>query len=219
MAACARLFFAVLVAAIAPAAPLAAERIHKTLASPLVDEGTGPDGCTPELTGEGGPAKWEVRIERLLPDGKSLVETTRQAQDNRFPLCIADGPTAADAVVELQFVPHAGTMERVAGIVVRFADAQDYYVVHASVLARAVRFTRVINGTQTQLASRDAVIAIGRPHWLKVSAVGDVFTVWFNDERMFEVRDSQIRAPGRFGIWSKSDSFTSYGDLFITVPN
>lgn len=208
-----------LAAALAAGAPQAAERIHKTLASPLVDEGTGPDGCTPELTGEGSPANWQVRIERLLPDGKALVETTRQAQDNRFPMCIADGPTAANAVVELEFVPHAGTMERVAGIVLRFADAQDYYVVHASVLQRAVRFTRVINGTQTQLASRDVPIAIGQAHWLKVSAVDDVFIVFFNNERMFEVRDGQIAGAGRFGIWSKSDSFTSYGDLFITVPN
>src|SRR5690349_15642712 len=105
----------------APCVVQAAERIHKTLASPLVEEGTGPDGCTPELSGEGGPAEWQVRIERLLPDGKGLVETSRQTHDNRYPLCIADGPTAANAVVELQFVLHGGTMERAAGIVLRFA--------------------------------------------------------------------------------------------------
>jgi len=219
MAAYARLFIVALLAVAASGAPHAAERMHKTLASPLVDEGTGPDGCTPEVSGDGAPANWQVRIERLLPDGKSLVETTREAQDNRFPMCIADAPVAANAVVELEFVAHAGAMERVAGIVLRFADAQDYYVVHASVLQRAVRFTRVINGTRTQLATHDANIASGRTHWLKVSAVDDTFTVWFDNERMFEVRDSQITAPGRFGIWSKSDSFTSYGDLFITVQN
>jgi hypothetical protein len=220
MASCASLLVASMVAIVAAnSASTAAERIHKTLASPLVDEGTGPDGCTPELTGEGSPANWQVRIERLLPDGKALVETTRQARDNRFPLCIADTPEAANAVVELEFVPHAGTLERVAGIVLRFADAQDYYVVQASVLQRSVRFTRVINGTPTQLARRDVAIAIGRAHWLKVSAVDDLFIVWFNGERMFEARDNQIAAAGRFGIWSKSDSFTSYGDLFITVLN
>jgi hypothetical protein len=64
--------------ALSAATACAAERIHKTLASPLVDEGTGPDGCEPELTGRGGPVKWEVRIERFLPDGKALVEVSRR---------------------------------------------------------------------------------------------------------------------------------------------
>jgi hypothetical protein len=196
-----------------------AERIHKTFASPLVDEGTGPDGCSPELSGEGGPAEWQVRVERLLPDGKALVETSRQAHDNRHPLCIADSPAATNAVVELEFVLHAGTLERAAGIVLRFADAQDYYVVQVSALRRAVRFTRVVNGTQTQLANRNATIEAGRAHQLKVSAIDDVFQVWLNNEQMFEVRDDRIKEAGRFGIWSKSDSVTSYGDLFITVFN
>ena len=101
-------------------------------------------------------------MERLLPDGKALVETSRRAHDNRYPLCIADSPTAANVLVELAFVPHGGTLERAAGIVLRFADAQDYYVVQASSLQRAIRFTRVVNGTQTQLATRDAAIATGR---------------------------------------------------------
>jgi hypothetical protein len=200
-----------------PGASCGAERIHKWLSSPLVGEGNGPDGCTPEVSGEGGPVAWQVGMERLLPDGKALVETSRRAHDNRYPLCIADSPTVANVLVELAFVPHGGTLERAAGIVLRFADAQDYYVVQASALQRAIRFTRVVNGTQTQLATRDAAIATGRAHRLRVRAVGTEFTVWLDDERMFDVRDDRITAAGRLGIWSKADSFTSYGDLFITV--
>ena len=195
----------------------AAERIHKTLASPLVEEGTGPDGCEPELSGRGGPVKWEVRIERHLPDGKSLVETSRQPIDHRFPLCISDLPAAKNAEIELQFVTHTGSLERTAGIVLRFADAFDYYLVRADALANNVRLYRVTNGTQQQVAGADTPVRQGRPQTLKVRAVEDMFTVWLNGSKLFEQRDTQRAVSGRFGIWSKSDSVTSFGDLFVTM--
>ena len=200
-----------------PPVSFAAERIHKTLASPLVDEGSGPDGCEPELTGGGGPVKWEVRIERLLPDGKALVETSRRNQEDRYPLCVADLPLAKNAEVELEFVTRTGTLARTAGIVLRFADAQDYYVVRADALAGDVRLLRVINGMQSQLANAKAVVVQAKPNHLKVRLVDDTFTVWLAGKKLFEHRDSAITTAGRFGVWSRADSVTSFGDLFITV--
>jgi hypothetical protein len=198
-------------------ASFAAERIHKTLASPLVDEGSGPDGCEPELTGSGGPVKWEVRIERYLPDGKGLVEVSRNKDDERYPLCIADLPMAKNAEVELEFVTRAGTLARTAGIILRFADAQDYYAVRADALAGDVRLLRIINGTQSQLASAKAAVVQARPNHLKVRLVDDLFTVWLAGKKLFEHRDGAIKGAGRFGVWSRADSVTSFGDLFITV--
>jgi hypothetical protein len=32
-----------------------------------------------------------------------------------------------------------------------------------------------------------------------------------------ETHDAGIAAAGRFGVWSRADSRTSFGDLFITV--
>jgi hypothetical protein len=195
----------------------ATERIHKTLASPLVDEGSGPDGCEPELNGNGGPVKWEVRIERYLPDGKGLVEVSRRKDNERYPLCIAELPLARNAEVELEFVTRAGTLARTAGIVLRFADAQDYYVVRADALAGDVQLLRVINGTQSVLAGAKAAVVQTRPNHLKVRLVDDLFTIWLAGKKLFEHRDGAIKAAGRFGVWSRADSVTSFGDLFITL--
>src|SRR5271168_3916625 len=124
--------------------PGKAETLRRVLASPLVNEGSDPDGCTPAVSGLGGPALWEVRVERLLLDGKSLVEVSRQAEPNRFPLCIADRPVAKNAEVELSFVIHDGRIARAAGIVLRFADPQDFYVVEADALSGRVQFLRIV---------------------------------------------------------------------------
>jgi hypothetical protein len=197
--------------------PGAAETLRRVLASPLVNEGSDPDGCTPAVSGLGGPALWEVRVERLLLDGKSLVEVSRQAEPNRFPLCIADRPVAKNAEVELSFVVHDGTVARAAGIVLRFADPQDYYAVTTDALTGRVRLLRVVNGERHEIAGRSAPLAVGQAQTLKVKAVDDSFAVFLDGDGLFEARDGAIVPPGRFGLWSRADSLTSFGDLFITI--
>jgi hypothetical protein len=34
---------------------------------------------------------------------------------------------------------------------------------------------------------------------------------------LFDTTDTGIATPGRFGIGSRADSLTSFGDLFITI--
>jgi hypothetical protein len=194
----------------------AAATLHKVLASPLVEEGSGPDGCGPVLSGLGGPIRWEVRVERLLLDGKGLVEVTREANPNRFPLCIADLPVAKNAEIELSFVSHDGHIARAAGVVFRFADPQDYYVVEADALDGTVRFVRVINGERREIAAAAATLLPGIAQSLKIRAVGKKFVVALDGKTLFEAHDAGISSAGRFGIWSRADSLTVFGDLFIT---
>jgi hypothetical protein len=199
------------------AGPAGAEMQRRILASPLVEEGSAPDGCTPALNGLGGPVHWEVRVERFLPDGKSLVEASRIAEPNRFPLCIADRPVAKNAEVEMPFVVHEGGNARAAGIVLRFADPQDFYVVEADVLAGRVRLLSILNGERREIAEHAASLTIGEAHTLKVKATDNSFAVTVDDMDMFDAHDGGLIAPGRFGIWSQADSQTNFGDLYITV--
>ncbi|MFZ0423013.1 MAG: hypothetical protein WAL80_09070 [Xanthobacteraceae bacterium] len=194
-----------------------AEVLRRILASPLVEEGSGPDGCTPVLSGLGGPVRWEVRVERFLPDGKSLVEASHIAEPNRFPLCIADRPVAKNAEVELPFVAHAGGSARVAGVVLRFSDPQDFYVVEADGLAGQVRLLSIVNGERRDIAGHAASLTIGEAHMLTVKATDEHFAVALDGTNLFAVRDGGLTAPGRLGIWSRADSITSFGDLYITI--
>jgi hypothetical protein len=199
------------------AVPVAAETLHKVLASPLVEEGSDPDGCTPAISGLGGPSIWQVRIERLLLDGKALVEASRQAEPNRFPLCIADLPVVKNAEVELPFVLRTGGIARVAGIVFRFVDPQDFYFVEADAIAAGVRLVRIVNGERHELARHAAALVTGKALTLKIKAVDESFVVSLDGKLLFETQDTVTATPGRFGIWSRADSQTSFGDLFITL--
>jgi hypothetical protein len=199
------------------ARPVNAELLHIVLASPLVEEGSGPDGCTPALSGLGGPAVWQVRVERYLLDGKALIEASRIAEPNRFPLCIADRVAAKNAEVELPFVAHEGGSARVAGVVLRFADPQDFYVVEADALAGRVRFLSIINGERREIAGRDARLVVGKAETLGVKVIDNRFEITLDGKPLFEATDAGLTTAGRLGIWSRADSDTSFGDLFITV--
>src|SRR5580704_15634843 len=156
----------------------APKTLRVVLASPLVEEGSGPDGCTPAVSGFGGPAVWEVRVERYLLDGKSLVETSREAKSERFPLCIVSLPVAKNAEVELSFVTHDGaSLARAAGIVLRFADPQDFYAVEVDAVAGHVRLVRVINGERREIANSPAVLATGKAQSLRIKATNEDFAV------------------------------------------
>jgi hypothetical protein len=199
------------------ALPVAAETLHIVLASPLVEEGSGPDGCTPALSGLGGPPTWEVRVERYLLDGKALIEASRIAEPSRFPLCIADLPVTRNAAVELPFVAHEGGSARVAGVVLRFVDPQDFYVVEADALAGRVRLLSIINGERREIAGRDAKLIVGKAETLGVKAIDNRFEITLDGKPLFEAKDAGLTAAGRLGIWSRADSDTSFGDLFITI--
>jgi hypothetical protein len=211
-----RPLFAVVVAVVI-VVPAAAMTLRKVLSSPLVEVGSDPDGCTPAISGFGGPAVWQVQLERLLLDGKALVEMSRQPEPSRLPLCIADLPVVKNAEVELAFVAHEGRIARAAGIVLRFADPQDFYVVEADLLAGRVRLLRVLNGEYREITGRAGVLAMDRSQTLGVKIIDASFTVLLNGKVLFETHDDAIAAPGRVGVSSRADSFTSIGDLFITV--
>jgi hypothetical protein len=212
-----RALLAMVIIGCSVALPVEAQTLRKFLSAPFVEEGSESDGCTPAISGPGGLSMWQVRIERLLLDGKALVEVSRQAERNRFPLCIADRPVAKNAEVELSFVPHDGGIARAAGIVLRFADPQDFYLVEADAIAGSVRLVRVVNGERREIADHAAALAADEVHTLKIKAVDGSFAVSLDGELLLEMHDSGIIAPGRFGVWSKAGSQTSFGDLFITV--
>lgn len=148
--------------------PGAADPLRVVLSSPLVDEGSGPDGCTPAVSGFGKPAHWQVRVERFLLDGTALIEASHIADPSRFPLCIADRPVARNAEVEMSFVAHEGGSARVAGVVLRFADPQDFYVVEADEVAGTVRLISVVNGERRSIAAHAVSKTVGAARVLHV---------------------------------------------------
>ena len=116
-----------------------------------------PPGFSTALTGGGGPVAWVVQEDPLKQGaGKVLVQTSADSTSYRFPLCVADSFSAKDVNLSVRFAPISGKVDRAAGLVWRYRDADNYYVVRANALEGNVVLYKVEGGKRTDLKPTDA---------------------------------------------------------------
>jgi hypothetical protein len=87
--------------------------------------------------------------------------------------------------------------------------------VRANALEDNVRLYAVIDGDRRQFAGKSIKVASTQWHTLRLRAVGDRFTVYFDNELLFEATDRRITEPGQVALWAKADSVTEFVDLSI----
>ena len=121
-----------------------------------------PVAFQPMLTGKGGPVAWSVIDDPTAPAGaKVLAQTSKDKTDYRFPLAVFDQPALQDLDVAVRFKPVSGEVDRAAGIAVRLADRDNYYVVRANALEDNVRLYRVVKGDRQQFAGANVKVPSG----------------------------------------------------------
>jgi hypothetical protein len=180
------------------------------------DVGKLPAGFSTVLTGGGGPVIWVVKEDSSAPSGgKVLAQTSTDTTDYRFPLCVYDKVTARDVDVAVRLKAVSGKVDQAAGLVVRFRDKDNYYIVRANALEDNVRLYKVVGGSRKQFAGTKAKVSSGEWHTLKLTAKGNHFTVFFDGTQLFKADDDTFPEPGKVGLWTKADSVTYFDDLTI----
>jgi hypothetical protein len=178
--------------------------------------GRAPTGFTSAQTDGGQPAVWVVADDTSSRFGhRILAQTDNDKTGGRFPLCIYDAVIAKDVETSVQFKAVAGTVDQAAGLVVRYADKDNYYVVRANALEDNVRFYRVVKGKRIQIADKDIDVTLGLWHSLRLIARDSHFEVYLDGEKCLEADDKTFTAAGKVGVWTKADSVTYFDDLVI----
>jgi hypothetical protein len=143
----------------------------------------------------------------------------------RYPLAILDQPSFPNGEISVRMKPVDGKEDQAGGLVWRFRDANDYYVVRANALENNVAIYRVENGhwrplTPKGLAGGGNAVRHRVPcnSWsiLKVTFRGPVFSVYFNHRRIFQAEDASYQGPGKVGLWTKADSVTYFDDFRVS---
>jgi 3-keto-disaccharide hydrolase len=175
-----------------------------------------PAGFTTALTGRGSPGAWHIVEDPVAPSGgKVLAQTSADKTSYRFPLCVYDPLSATDVTVSVRFKTIAGTVDQAAGLIVRFKDPDNYYIVRANALENNVRLYIVKRGRRKQFAGVDTKIPGGQWQRLTLEVTGTHFRVFLNDLLLFEADDPTFRDAGKVGLWTKADSVTYFDDLTI----
>jgi hypothetical protein len=187
--------------------------------------GKTPPGFSTALTGGGGPVSWIIQEDQTAPSGgKVLVQTSADGASFRFPICVYDNFTAKDVVVSVKFKPISGKVDQAAGIVWRYQDKDNYYIVRANALENNVVLYKVEAGKRTDLKPIDAgLFAYGKKakvpkeQWseLRIVAKGNRFEVALNGDSLFVIEDDTFAESGKVGLWTKADSVTFFDNLTI----
>jgi hypothetical protein len=168
----------------------------------------------------GAPGKWIVQSEG---SNKYLSQTDADSTRSRFPLAVLSDINAADVDLSVRFRPVSGRVDQAAGLVWRYRDQDNYYIVRANALEDNVVLYKVEKGKRTDLPVKGEGRTYGKKsevpanQWstLRVVANGRLFEVHFNGTKLYEVEDATFSQPGKVGVWTKADSVTQFDDLTL----
>jgi hypothetical protein len=177
------------------------------------------------MTHAGAPPDWEIVRDESAPSPPNvLAQLSRDKTAGRFPLAIWDRASLQDGELLVAFKTVDGSIDQAAGIVWRYQDPNNYYIVRANALENNVVFYKVENGVRTSIAPKGLPsrsygvkhpIPSGRWNNLKVSFAGAKIAVFFNQEQLFEAEDTTFSKPGKVGLWTKADSVTYFDDFTV----
>lgn len=182
-----------------------------------------PKGFVFGLTGKvGAPGRWVIQQEA---GGRYLAQLDADRTNARFPVAVLSDISAADVDLSVRFKPVSGRVDQAGGLVWRFQNEDNYYLVRANALENNVVAYKVQNGRRTDLPVKGEGRTYGKKtdvpsgQWstLRVTAAGSAFSVYFNGNKIYDVADSTFIGPGRVGVWTKADSVTEFDDLTVNA--
>ena len=181
-----------------------------------------------ELFGGGGPAAWKIVADEVpsafapLTDRAQnvarrsvLAQTSQDPTDERFPMFVYDGEPFRDFKFTTRFKIVSGVHEQMAGVVFRFQNASNFYVVRASALGKNVRFYKVVNGQRSDPLGPACDLAPGAWHQLAVQCEGTKITIWLDGRPVMPTLGDNTFAAGKIGFWTKSDAVSYFADATV----
>jgi hypothetical protein len=163
--------------------------------------------------GDGRPGKWSI-IENDA--GRVLAQTDTDPAANRFPFAIYQPFSGRDVHASTRFMTISGKTDQAAGLFIRFASADDYYLAHASALENNVGLYRVAAGKREMIGFMEVNVSGQAWHTLGIAARDDRLTIFFDGRELFVATDRRVPGPpGKVGLWTKADSTTWFESLKI----
>jgi hypothetical protein len=192
---------------------------------------TTPTGFHSALAGGGEAGDWKVVMDEspsafapllsqtnrlpVLTRHAALAQLSRDPTDERFPMLIYDKETFKDFKLTTRFKIVSGVAEQMAGIVFRYENPSNFYVIRASALGHNLRFYKVVNGLRGNLLGPDTTITTNVWHTLGIQCQGNQITCLLDDQTVMPQLTDNTFTSGKIGFWTKSDAVSYFGDTSI----
>ena len=102
-----------------------------------------------------------------------------------------------------------------AGIVFRYQNSSNFYVIRASALGRNIRFYKVVNDQRGDLIGPELDIATNVWHTLGIQCRGNQIQCWLDGHLVMPPLNDNTFTEGKIGFWTMSDAVSYFGDTTI----
>src|SRR5262249_54028269 len=144
--------------------------------------------------------------------GPNVLRQTGEFYNADFPRVLVNDLTFTNATVRVKCRPEDGDTDRACGLVFRAHDSDNYYLTRANALEGNVNFYKVVSGSRMEITGANRNVTSGQWHTLEAGTNGDEIVVRWDGEEVIRSHDGDY-AKGKFGVWTKADSITSFDDL------
>jgi hypothetical protein len=169
--------------------------------------------------------KWEVRSDKTAPSHPNILQgESANATESEPPLALYDRVVCRDGDLSVKFRIDGGQRGNAAGIVWRYQDPNNYYLLSLSSDDKSIVLHRIHNGVTEVVSTsggRPAPIGVaediraGQWHVIKVAFRGSKVRVFFGNRSIFTADDSGLLGAGRTGLWVKGAKGASFDDFRI----
>jgi hypothetical protein len=190
--------------------------------------GAAPTNFQSVLVGQGRPPAWKILMEdapsafsALTPQSANhasravVAQTSMDGSDERFPILLLSDEIFRNFKFTTKIKMVDGLTEQMAGVVFRFQNSSNYYVVRASALGKNVRFYKMINGQRSAPIGPAVDVSAGAWHSLTVQCEGNQISIFFDDKLVMPPLGDNSLIEGRIGFITKSDAVSHFADPVV----
>ena len=169
--------------------------------------------------------KWEVRSDKTAPSHPNVLQgAAGLAGESVPPLALFDKVVCRDGDLSVKFRIDGSQHGNAAGIVWRYQDPKNYYLLSLSADDKNIVLQKILNGVPEVVATsggKPASVGVaedirsGQWHVVKVAFRGPKVQVFFGNRSLFTADDSGILTSGRTGLWAKGAGGAAFDDFRI----
>jgi len=151
-----------------------------------------------------------------LPAGRTISSLTHGLAYNLMTV-VTDPTEYSDFTLEASFKSAGGRFDCSGGLIFRYVNPQNYYLLSAGCPNDYFALSRISGGKSDTL--HQSVVPTDKDTWykLKVWAQGSHITCYDDNKMIFDADDNKI-AKGRIGLWAQDDSQARFDDVTLTLP-
>ncbi|HLX69219.1 MAG TPA: family 16 glycoside hydrolase [Verrucomicrobiae bacterium] len=178
-----------------------------------------PSNFVSTVGGAGKPGSWKIILDdapsampgrgtnsTVLTKQSVLAQLSRTQNGNHFPMLVLNDDSFNDFTFTTRFKIVAGDIAKMAGIVFRYQDEKNYYVLVASVRDSRFWFFKMVNGQRGPLIGPKVSIPENEWHQMTVQCDGNhIHCLLDGNEIIPMVTDSSF-LNGKVGFWTMADS-------------